>query len=66
MNFLKNQYTDNEPDCGFIKCDPLAELSFDTGMWASIIILVCLGVGLRFLSLLGLYFVSNPRKPKLI
>lgn len=48
-----------------MKCDPLAELDFDTGMWASIFVLIGLGLGLRLIALIGLNYISNPRKPKL-
>ena len=46
-------------------CDPLKELNFDTGMWASIIVLIGIGFGLRIFALVGLIHVSNPKRPKL-
>ena len=62
---IQNQYTDNQPDCGLFPCDPLKELNFDTGMWASIFVLIGIGIGLRIFALFGLIHVSNPTRPKL-
>ena len=60
--FLKNQYDENKPDCGVIDCDPIKDLGFDITKWESIIILACLGIGLRICGLFGLIYISKPSK----
>jgi len=34
-------------------------------MWENIYVMFCLGVGLRILALIGMYLISNPKRPKL-
>lgn len=47
-------------------CDPVAEQNYDQNITNTLVTLFFIGFGIRILSFIGLYVLSNPRKPKIL
>lgn len=46
-------------------CDPVDDLGFNETYWETIFILLGLGIFVRIAALLAIYFIANPKRPKL-
>lgn len=52
-------------DCLPIPCDPLETHGFKESIGESILILFAIGMTFHILAMMGMYFISNPKRPTL-
>lgn len=46
-------------------CDPVAEQNYDQNITETLVTLFFIGLGIRIVAFIGLYILSNPKKPKI-
>lgn len=66
--FSKNEFRDTLYYCDSSEktiCDPVKEGNFIEGIYESCLILLAIGLGLRFLGLLTMHVLSAPKRPEL-